>query len=687
LKLSIAVCTYRRPDDLRVCLRSLQGLGYGADHELIVVENSDRTEDRKRTEQIAREHGARLLVSSPPGLSRARNAALAATTGDVIAYLDDDASVHDGWAESYLEAFTEPGVVIAGGPILPRWETPPPEWLGGELLLSLAVQDRGPIARDLRDDEFLYGANVAFRREALAAVGGFEERLGRSANDLMGDEEIDVQRRLRSSGRARHVPGARVDHLMQRERCSLPWFLKRYAWQGLSDARSGDPSTLAWLGTLVQQEGPAEARALVDALLAKPPTSTEEVVSRVRFVRGLVAALLDDRVPVLRAGAATTSVRSIDDRAFDIFKAEVPAETEILFLEFGISHSFLFEAYGRIRGASFLNPPLDPSKQPAECARFVDDAVFWASRSGVKSVILLTGDVLTWPGFERALSRRHPGVGVYGILHRSPADAHGEGRLRLALEKLDGMFVFSEFTRRHAEAQFGARNVTVVPIPPTFLANARPRAPRRWASGDVVRVGLLGEVRRGKGYEFAVSALASASTATRARLRLLMAGRAEEPIERRLRDLCASASLAADLELSSRSERGYRAIPDSVFARAVAATDVMAFPFEPDHWNVQSAHFSDALLAGCWILASQGTLIGDLVERHGLGGTFEYGNAASFLGALATVLREAEEGRAPHAGRERLVEAHRVESASRAVEDVLRGDATAVHRTTGSGRA
>jgi GT2 family glycosyltransferase/glycosyltransferase involved in cell wall biosynthesis len=690
VKLSIAICTYRRPDDLRECLRALRDLGYARAHEVLVVENSDRGEDRAVTERLVREcEGARLLTSAPPGLSRARNVALGAATGDVIAFLDDDATALAGWAEALLAAFEDPGVAIAGGPILPRWETPPPEWLDGELLLSLAVQDRGPIARDLREDEFLYGANVAFRREALAAAGGFAEHLGRSGTDLMGDEEIEVQRRLRTGGRSRHVPGARVHHLMQRERCTLQWFLKRYAWQGLSDARTGDPGTLAWLGTLVAQEGPPSARAFVDDLLAAPPRSTEDVVGRARLVRGLVSALLDDRVPVARSAGSAEPARapSIDDPEFHFFKTEVPGGAQILFVEFGVSHSFLFEAYGRIEGATFVNPKLDPSTQPFECARFLDDAVFYASRSGVRTVVLLTADVLTWPGFERALTRPTAGVEVFGFLHRSPADAAGEARLRLALEKLTGMFVFSEATRRHAEAQFGAKHVTVVPLPPTFLANARPLEPRRWGSGDVVRLGLLGEVRRGKGYEFAVSALASSPAATRGRVKLVMAGRVDEQVERFIRDKCAGASLATDLNLSTNSERGYRAIPDNVFARAVAATDVMVFPFERDHWNVQSAHFADALLAGSWILASAGTLIGDLVERHQLGRTFEYGNDASLLDALDALLREVEAGTAPQEGRQRIAEAHSVVNASRAVEEILRGGAAASPRAAaGSGR-
>jgi GT2 family glycosyltransferase len=678
LKLTIAVCTYNRPDDLRECLSAIRELGYPAKHEVLVVDNSDSAEARRANEELTRSYaGASYMLSEPPGLSRARNVALAAACGDVVAFVDDDATCLPGFAEALIDAFSDPEVVCAGGPILPRWERPPPEWLGGELMLSLAVMDRGPTARDLQDDEFFYGANCAFRREVLAGIGGFAEYLGRSKGDLMGDEEIDVQRRLKSRGRSRHVPGAKVHHLVHAERVTLPWFLKRYAWQGVSDARSGDAGLLAWLGTLLHPERLPSARAFLADLFAKEPRTTEDAVDRLRFVRGLVGALLNERVPVPGRSTAAPRERSLDDPEFLVFKGDVPGDTELLFVEFGVSHGYLYGPYGRIAGASFVNPNLDPSRQPRECARFLDDALFYASRSAVKAVVLLTGDVLTWPGFERALERIPPDVQIFGFLHRAPGDADSAARLQRVLGKVTGMFVFSEAVRLHAEAQYGARNVAHVPHPPVFFGNVAPREPRRWSGGARVSLGLLGEVRPGKGYDFVLSALSSAPLATRARLKLVMAGRVDEDVERRIRDTCAAAGLVAELNLRSRSPRGYRALPDNVFAAAIASSDVVIFPFERDHWNVQSGHFADALLAGSWLLASKDTVIGDLVEHHRLGGTFEYGNREAFLAALEKLLSDVESGRLSTAGRRPLLERHETASACRAVEDVLRGRARA----------
>jgi GT2 family glycosyltransferase len=679
VKLSIAICTYNRPDDLRQCLRAIEELGYARSHEVIVVDNSDGPDARRANEQVIRAcPGARHLLSEPPGLSRARNVALEAASGDVLAYIDDDATCLEGWAESVLEGFSDDEVVCAGGPILPRWEMPPPEWLGGELLLSLAVMDRGGEARDLRDDEFFYGANCAFRREALLAVGGFAEHLGRTGADLMGDEEIDVQRRLKVRGRSRHVPGARVRHLIHAERCTLPWFLKRYAWQGVSDARSGDPGALAYLGTLLRPDELPTAGALVTELFGAPPRSMDDAVARVRFVRGIVGALLNDRVPIpgLPAAQEGRRARSLDDPEFEVFKSEVPGDTEILFVEFGVSHAYLYDAYGRIPRSFLVNPRLDPGRQPRDCAEFLRNALFFASRSGVKAVVLLTGDVLTWPGFEGALDDSPPDVAVFGFLHRAPSDAALAARLQLALRRLTGLFVFSDPIRRHAEEQYGARNVIYVPHPPVFFANAPPREPRRWRVSDGsgrVGLGLLGEVRAGKGYELVVEALSASPLATRARLKLIMAGRVDGEVERRIRDTCVASGIVADLNLRSGSLRGYRAIPDNLFALALSASDIVVFPFENDHWNVQSGHFVDALVAGSWFLASRRTVIGDLVERHQLGETFEAGDGQAFLEALEKLLARVEAGGVSLAGRSRLLEEHGVESACRAVEDVLRG--------------
>lgn len=675
MKLSIAVCTYQRADDLERCLAALDAHGCCGTHEVIVVDNSVDAAQRAANEAIARRHrGVTFLRSEPPGLSRARNVALAAATGDVIAYLDDDATVTEGWADAILGAFADREVVCAGGPILAAWPGERPEWLEGELLLSLAVMDRGPADRDLRQDEYFFGANCAFRRRELVAVGGFAEHLGRTGSDLMGDEETEVQRRLRPRGRFRHAGGAPVQHHIRAERCSMQWFLKRYAWQGVSDARTADAGMLSWLATLVSPEALPEGAGALRELLGTNPGTAEEAVARVRFVRGLVAALLEDRVPVARPTEPPTPRRSLDAPEFEAFKAQVPGDTRVLFIELGPAHSYLFGTYGDIPGACLLNPRLDPGVHFDECASFLRNALFYASRSGIRAVVLLTADVLTWPGYEHVLRGREPDARLFGFIHRVPTDARGEESLRALSREADGLFVYTEPTATYLRDQLALEDVHVVPHPPVLLANAAPRLPGdRARAGGRAGVGLLGEVRPGKGYEFAIEAMAAAPSALRERIRVVMAGATDPGSEARLRARCANAGLVADLFLRDRGARGYRAMPDNVFARAVLMSDVVAFPYHDDHRNVFSGHLIDALVAGACFVATAGSALGDIVERNELGETFEAGDARSFVAALDRVLSRRGEGAYGGPARERLVEAHSAAAACRAVQVFLDG--------------
>lgn len=679
-KLSIAICADNRPDVLRNCLGALGDLGYHLVHQVVVVDNSDDAVHRLANEKLVQSWpGVRYSVSEPPSLSRARSLALAQTSGDLVAFLDDDATCQGGWAEALMASFSDGDVVCAGGPIQPNWENPPPAWLGGELLQPLAILDLGDSARDLTASEFFYGANIAFRRTALQAVGGFAEQVGQTNTDPMGDQDIEVQRRLRERGCLRYTPGAKVRHLIRSERCSAQWFLKRYAWQSGSDARTPEAGTLAYLATLLQLQGmPSAADRIHEHLATEPGSLTEQAVARAQFVRGLAGTLLNGCDPAPRMMAVTRRRRTLEAPEFESFKCQVPGETEYLFLEFGVAHAYLFGAYGEIKGSSLLNPQLDPGRQPKECAEFVRNALFYAGRTGVKAVVLITADVLLCPDYEEILGDSEREVAVFGFLHRVPRDAASGEQLQRRCRNMEGLFVYSEPVQRYLEAQYGLTNVIHVPHPPVFLANVPVRAARRLpasAASDQPRLGLglLGEVRPEKGYEFVIDALSTAAFEVRSRIKIVMAGAVDAEVERRIQATCAAACVVTEFNLRSPAARGYRAVPDNVFIQALLDSDVIVMPYEAG--DVFSGHFVDALRAGSWFLVTRDSAIGSLVDRHSLGETFERGDRRSFLAALDTLLERIASEPSPGPERLRLAEACSTAKVCRQVEEAL-GKAT-----------
>jgi GT2 family glycosyltransferase len=187
----------------------------------------------------------RVLTEPRPGLSRARNRALATCeNGDVIAFVDDDAIVGDGWLDAMRAAWerAEPRVACIGGPIRPRFEGARPGWLSDRLLPVLTTLDHGPEARDL--DPFtttVYGANVAFRAGPLRDVGGFDPGLGHGGRPTGFGEEDEAERALYRAGCVvRYEPGPWVWHVIPAERTTRAAFLRRRLQYGVGlGARGG----------------------------------------------------------------------------------------------------------------------------------------------------------------------------------------------------------------------------------------------------------------------------------------------------------------------------------------------------------------------------------------------------------------------------------------------------------------
>jgi GT2 family glycosyltransferase len=196
---SILFPTRARLGYLEVALASVapQAAAHGA--EIVIVE--DDAHDAG-TAALADRHGARYVaLGQPRGINVARNAAVAASSGDLLCFLDDDVEVWPGWLDALLAAPEEYDAF--GGPIRPRLEGSRLHACGREPLPVTALD----LGEEDRDAEFVWGANLTLRRSAFERIGPFDELLGGA-----GDEE-DWQRRLRATGgRVGYIAAAGVDH-------------------------------------------------------------------------------------------------------------------------------------------------------------------------------------------------------------------------------------------------------------------------------------------------------------------------------------------------------------------------------------------------------------------------------------------------------------------------------------------
>lgn len=218
-KVSVVVCAYNAESTMDSCLASLKKLKY-PNYEVIVVNDgsSDRTlEISERYDYV------RLISQENKGLSVARNVGLAAATGEIIAYTDSDCVVDPDWLTYLVKKFLFSDFSAVGGPNLP----PPEESL---VPSCVAVSPGGPTHVLLSDEvaEHIAGCNMAFRREVLQDLGGFDP-LFRAAGD-----DVDLCWRLQDKGYTiGFSPAAVVWHF---RRNTVAAYLKQQRGYGKAEA-------------------------------------------------------------------------------------------------------------------------------------------------------------------------------------------------------------------------------------------------------------------------------------------------------------------------------------------------------------------------------------------------------------------------------------------------------------------
>jgi GT2 family glycosyltransferase len=172
------------------------------------------------------------------GLSGARNTGVRHATGEVIAFLDDDAAAAADWAERLLQAYADPSVIGVGGGVDPAWQGARPSWFPDEFLWVVGCSFTGQ-PRSRADVRNPIGANMSFRRSVFGQVGGFDSTMGRVGADAAGCEETEFSiraHRMRPEGRIVLDPAARCSHLVANERLTRRYFRRRCMAEGRSKA-------------------------------------------------------------------------------------------------------------------------------------------------------------------------------------------------------------------------------------------------------------------------------------------------------------------------------------------------------------------------------------------------------------------------------------------------------------------
>ena len=236
MSVSVVICAYTlgRWDQLVQAVDSVQH--QEPLHEtILVVDHNDTLLARSR----ARWPDLAVLANAgAQGLSAGRNTALETATGDIIAFLDDDAVAEPHWLQRLVEPFEDAKVVAVGGSAAPIWPGAAPAVLPDELLWIVGCSYRGlPVEPGpIRN---VMGCSMAFRRAPLMRIGGFNPDTGRVGRRPIGCEETEVCIRLRQEDPSRSIlyaPGAGVRHHVSEDRVRMAYVVHRSWCEGLSKA-------------------------------------------------------------------------------------------------------------------------------------------------------------------------------------------------------------------------------------------------------------------------------------------------------------------------------------------------------------------------------------------------------------------------------------------------------------------
>jgi GT2 family glycosyltransferase len=234
---SVIICAFteRRWDDTLAAVASVAAQSRPALETILVVDHNPALHARFQAElpdvTVVQNEQAQ-------GLSGGKNTGVALASGDIIAFLDDDAIASPDWLKFMVDSYTA-NVIGVGGLTLPLWQTSRPSWFPGEFDWVVGCNYLGMEA-SLAPLRNLLGGNASFRREAFALAGGFRTGIGRSGQGLpAGGEETEFCIRLRQHSPASELRvdnRAVIGHRVSDERSRFSYFLARCYAEGLSKA-------------------------------------------------------------------------------------------------------------------------------------------------------------------------------------------------------------------------------------------------------------------------------------------------------------------------------------------------------------------------------------------------------------------------------------------------------------------
>ncbi|MEV8503453.1 glycosyltransferase family 2 protein [Actinoplanes sp. NPDC051475] len=226
--ITVVICTRERPGALARCLDSLLAQAY-PDFRVLVVDNAPVTDATAEVVRSAARRGpVTYLVEPKAGLSFARNAAVAAAPGEILAWIDDDEYADPQWLAEIARALADhPEADVVSGVIVPaELETQAQLWFeqfgGHSKGRGFKPDVFSPATAHIQSPlyplpPFGTGANMTFRPGVIERIGGWDTALGAGTPAMGSEDTLAFTQVLVAGGTIVYQPTAVTHHYHRRD--------------------------------------------------------------------------------------------------------------------------------------------------------------------------------------------------------------------------------------------------------------------------------------------------------------------------------------------------------------------------------------------------------------------------------------------------------------------------------------
>jgi glycosyltransferase involved in cell wall biosynthesis len=238
VRVSVVLCTYSLDmfEHFRDAAESVLSQSYGDVELVVVVDGTEAVYERVVEEYGDHEDVVVHCNEENVGLLESRNTGAELASGDVVAFIDDDAVADEEWVAELVESYEGQEALAVGGKMVGEWVAGKPSFLPEEFYWLVGVTHRG-FADGPGWVRNTFGSNISFDREVFLDLDGFDTEIGGRQGDANlqgGETELCARLDSEYGEQVWYNPEAVVAHKVFEYRTEFWWLVDRAFWQGYS---------------------------------------------------------------------------------------------------------------------------------------------------------------------------------------------------------------------------------------------------------------------------------------------------------------------------------------------------------------------------------------------------------------------------------------------------------------------